>query len=224
VTSPKPEWLPEPRIRSAAERVLSQHHPEGGVPVPIESVVEAGYQLDIVPVPGLRDSHDTDGHLSWDLRSIHVDDYVMEHYENRYRFTLAHELAHTVLHGAILRGWIRDWRRSHSLNTRDDWCAFILSRDSTMVSPMDIQAHIFAGYLLIPTAALQVRWRKLRSFLAERMAAARQAKLDPADYRPRAAQLAADRLCRQFEVSTEAMRRQIERCIKAGDLAWPDEN
>lgn len=57
------------------------------MPVPVEEIVEFGFGINIVPVPGLLAVHEVDAFTSRDLKSIMVDLSVFESRSpNRYRF------------------------------------------------------------------------------------------------------------------------------------------
>jgi hypothetical protein len=89
-------------LRRRAEAFLAEHHPSSKIPVPIESIVEFRFGIDIVPMPGLS-SFDTVAYLTQDLAEIRVDEFVYRCRPSRFRFSLAHELAHHVLHSDIYR-------------------------------------------------------------------------------------------------------------------------
>ena len=94
------------QINSIAESFLDTYHSSRNLPIPIEEIIELKLQLDIIPVPGLKDCFekiglDIDAFISSDFKSITVDQHIQEHASNRYRFTLAHEIGHTLLHGYL---------------------------------------------------------------------------------------------------------------------------
>ena len=97
----KAPYLPYDELRARADRFLNQHHRERSIPVPIEEIVEFEFGMDIISLPGLQDSYETVAFITKDMSEICVDEHVMYHRENRYRFSLAHELAHRVLHQDI---------------------------------------------------------------------------------------------------------------------------
>lgn len=101
-------------LRGAANRFLTEHGVADQVPVPIEEIVEFGLGVNIIPLPGLHESHEIDGFLSADMTAISVDLHIFESHPTRYGFTLAHEVGHLVLHGEALKAVapasIADWR------------------------------------------------------------------------------------------------------------------
>ena len=62
------------------------------MPTPIEEIVEFDFDMDIIPILGLKAEVGVDAFLASDLHSISVDEDVMMHFKFRFRFSLAHEL------------------------------------------------------------------------------------------------------------------------------------
>ena len=85
-------------IQDYVDGFLSEFYPAGDIPIPIEEIIDLQMGLNIVPDPELRDVFGSEGFLSNDLQSIWVDEYAANHYDSRFRFTLAHEIGHLVLH------------------------------------------------------------------------------------------------------------------------------
>jgi len=93
-------------INSDVESFLSSYHSSFSFPIPIEEIIEFKLGIDIISIPGLKDSAETagfdiDAFISSDFKSITVDRHIQYNVPNRYRFTLAHEIAHMVLHGYL---------------------------------------------------------------------------------------------------------------------------
>lgn len=138
-------------LRGKADEFLRQHHPTGAVPVPIEQIVEFGFGINIIPLPGLHRDHDIDGFISSSLTEIFVDLFVFESRPTRYRFTLAHEIAHLVLHGDALKEV-----RPRSVA---EWKRFVSSLSEKDRGWLEWQAYCFAGLVLTPSAPLAVEYR-----------------------------------------------------------------
>lgn len=49
----KADYLSYNELRGLAEDYLGKHHPNGGLPIPIEDFIDLGLKIDIVPVEGL---------------------------------------------------------------------------------------------------------------------------------------------------------------------------
>lgn len=144
--------LPIPRLsyealRGRADAVLGAHNPNHLIPVPIEQIVEFGFGLNIIPVPGLQTVHEVDAFTSRDLRTIIVDLAVFESRSpNRYRFSLAHELAHVVLHADV-------YAQIH-FSSIAEWKRVILALPEPDREWLEWQAYNFAGLLLVPRESL----------------------------------------------------------------------
>ena len=134
-------------IKSKAEEFLSEYHPEGVIPVPIEKIVEFEFELEIFPIPNFRKEQNIDGCLAFHISTIYVDQYILENWINRYRFTLAHELAHFILHKEVLK--------ECKAKSSEKVLEFIRSIPEGIHSLMEFQAYDFAGLVLVPTGHLE---------------------------------------------------------------------
>jgi Zn-dependent peptidase ImmA (M78 family) len=137
-------------IGRKAQETREKYKFGGQIPVPIELLVEkAG--LGITPIPGIKQSYSIEGSLSYEQREIIVDRGVMDHYANRYRFTLAHELGHYILHGDYIRGLVID--------TSEMWRDVVQNLSKLDYAMMEKQAHSFAGQILVPGDELEAAWQ-----------------------------------------------------------------
>lgn len=152
-----PGFIPAEEIESAAIDFLLQHHPDGSIPIPIEEIIELKLNIRIIPLPRLG-SFGIDGFSSHEFTEIHIDDYQFSNSENRARFTLAHEIGHFVLH--------KPYVDSQKFKNEKEWKVFVandLRRD-----PLEIQANMFASFLLLPTKDLENEYASVKAGLAER--------------------------------------------------------
>lgn len=140
-------------MRTIAADFLSKFHPHGYIPIPIETIVESDFEIDIVPVPGLKDQIDIDSYPTSDLKEIHVDEYVYKHHENRYRFSLAHEISHVILHKEIFEqltfSTIEEWKNVVTSAIHPDEYGWI-----------EWQAYTLAGLILVPPSALSTTFQE----------------------------------------------------------------
>jgi len=112
------------------------------VPVPIERIVEDDLNKDIIPVPGLRDGYNIDGFITNNFKAIYVDNELIECYENRYYFTLAHEIGHEQLHSDVYSKFF--------FNNIEEWESIKTQFPDKFYRRLEIQANIFAGIFLVP--------------------------------------------------------------------------
>ena len=145
------------QINSDAESFLSTYNPSGAIPVPIEEIIEFQLQIDIIPVPGLKDSFkkvdlDIDAFISSDFSNITVDEYIQEKFNNRYRFTLAHEIGHMYLH--------RYLSKQFGFNNIGEWIAAINQISIREREIVEWQANEFAGLILVPRSTLKDEFKK----------------------------------------------------------------
>lgn len=147
------QYLSISQAKRKAATFLERHHPSGSIPIPIEWIVEKSLKLEIIPVPLLRSTYGMDGSISVDLKSITVDQELMEDIPNRYRFTLAHEVAHLELHSALIRGW--------RINSVEELRAKMASLSPEIYRSLEWQANCLAGYLLVPAPSLIAEFAQL---------------------------------------------------------------
>lgn len=181
-------------LRRRAEDFLQTYHPTGGIPVPIEEIVEFRFKIDIIPVPGLHEAFEVDGFISSDLKEITVDSFMYEHRPGRYRFTLAHEIGHVVLHRRIFE--------AHRFRRVQDWRRFIREMSEEDRGWLEWQAYAFAGLILVPSATLSSEYRK-----AARLAAKAGFPLQAAGDLARS--YVAEWLAKRFNVSPQVIEKRV---------------
>lgn len=145
-------YLGPDEIEVFCEQFHTQFNSDRIIPVPIEEIVETKLGLDIVPVAGLRLSHDIDGFLSHDFTQLYIDQDQFVHQVARARFTMAHECGHITMH--------KEYVAERRLTSTEQWKRIILSDGGRM--GFESQANMFANILLMPTVEVttEVRARK----------------------------------------------------------------
>ncbi|MDD4358260.1 MAG: ImmA/IrrE family metallo-endopeptidase [Candidatus Pacebacteria bacterium] len=127
------------------------------IPVDIEKVIDIKLKIDIVPLHNLQDYCDTDALItsSWD--SIYVDykKFLDERYQNRLRFSFAHEIGHFVLH--------RDIYNSFEITDKNDFYTLIKEIPELQYGYLEKQANMFANNLLIPRKKLIEESKKIKN-------------------------------------------------------------
>jgi Zn-dependent peptidase ImmA (M78 family) len=143
----RPPFLTYEAIQKVSEIFLKEHHPSGELPIPIEEIVEFELGIDIVPIPGLYRSVSVNGFLTSDMRCIYVDQTQYEQYEQKYRFTIAHEVGHLVLHKGCYEGV--------NYTNLDEFLVDYGSIDGIDMGWFETQASWFAELVLVPTEQLR---------------------------------------------------------------------
>jgi len=125
-----------------ANKFLQKYHPSRKIPVPIEEIVEFSLKISVLPITRLKKDLDIDSYLSSDFRYLIIDQYCYDNFEERTRFTYAHEVGHLFLHKKIYQSYeikdITTFKRFQNLLTIED------------KKRLEFQAHLFAGYILLP--------------------------------------------------------------------------
>jgi hypothetical protein len=134
-------------IGNRAQVFLTQYHPSFEIPIPIEEIVDVKLGLDIVPMPNLYKDFGLSGYLTRDRSAIFVDQFQADNYEEKYRFTLAHEIGHYILHGSFYEDL--------PFQTPDEYVAWRLSVPPEDMSWFETHGDWFAGHVLVPTAPLE---------------------------------------------------------------------
>jgi len=186
-------YLPYDRLRPIADDFLKNHNPNLEFPIPIEKIVDNDFAIDVVPTPGLHRTFDIDSYITSDFSAIHVDEYVYESREKRYRFSLAHELSHLLLH--------RDVFAQLSFSNISEWKAAVTSIPEREYGLLEFQANSLAGLILVPPAELSRRFDEI----AETVKSHRFDIRDPA-----VMDRIEQRLASEFNVSQAVIHRRLE--------------
>jgi hypothetical protein len=102
----QPRFIKKADLTRICHQFRQEHCAGSGLPLDIELVAEKKLNLHILPVGGIRGLLGIDAFLTWNLSGIVVDlqEYLDERYQNRLRFSIAHEVGHFVLHAGAYRG------------------------------------------------------------------------------------------------------------------------
>lgn len=120
--------------------------------------------------------------------------------KNRWRFTLAHEIGHLILHSPLLK------ERLKEKNDTENTLALKYSSSNKHSERLEIQANLFASYLLLPENILIP---KMQSIFAEYRIHRRQLYLDRQPVNQREVFEILNKLSREFEASIEAIRLRL---------------
>ncbi len=187
-------YLPYEKLRPIADKFLADYHVTGSIPVPIDNIVEFGFGIQVIPLPGIMDAHDIDASISSDLSTIYVDEFIYLSRPNRYRFSVAHEIAHCVLHEDIFR--------SLTYSTLAEWKKAIRQIPEDQRGFIEHQAYCFAGLILVPSKQLTIAYETLED-------AAAQAGILLKNPSSAERKMVKDHLGRHFHVSPEVIERRM---------------
>lgn len=157
----KAPFIDKDTLRAKADDFRTRYSPES-VPVDILSIVEFDLRIEIRPVAGLKSECDADATLLGDLKTILVDKdaFLEDRFQNRLRFSVAHEIGHWVLHrelfGKIQHESVQEWIQFYE-EIPDDEYRFL-----------EFQANEFAGRLLVPRDRLVTELRKAKRIAVQR--------------------------------------------------------
>ncbi len=117
---------------------------DDSIPVDIETIIDIRLKIDVIPSLNLRQRCDSDALISSDWKSIYVDqnEYLDDRYQNRLRFSFAHEIGHFILH--------KDIHSNFKIASPEDFYRFIEKIPKEQYGFFETQANKFAGYLLVP--------------------------------------------------------------------------
>ena len=142
-----PERLNYNQIKGIAEGFLNKYHKDLSIPIPIEDITELKLEISLVTIPQMKSSFDIDGFINSTFDQITVDDDIFNLFEERARFTIAHELGHWVLHSSIYSQF--------KIQTLEEYLSFQNNISAEDQKWLEIQANIFAACLLVPSSKLK---------------------------------------------------------------------
>jgi len=141
-------------IKNKAD-LFRQQFWDDSIPVNIEKIIDVKLEINIVPTPMMMTLCDTDALIASDWQSIYVDEnkYMDDRYQNRLRFSLAHEIGHFILHKNIYSGFnIKEIRDIYKLYEEIP---------EKQYEYLETQANKFANYLLVPRERLIIERDKV---------------------------------------------------------------
>jgi len=137
-------YISSEKLHEFADDIFNRHWDKRKLPVEVEIII-GRLGLDVVPVPSLPKF---EAWLSLDMKNIYVNasTYSDYRYENRLRFSLAHELGHFMLH--------RDIISKMNFDSAASYYNFHVNIPDSEYSWFEYQANEFAGRLLVPPGFL----------------------------------------------------------------------
>jgi hypothetical protein len=158
------KYIKKEEIRKISEEFRSTYWKSGSIPIDMESIIEHGLRLDIIPHHGISRLDKIDAYLKSDLTGIVVDitQYMdpQGRYENRLRFSFAHEIGHFILHNYIYMEF--------GIDTPEEYYDFVMNFPEAEYRGFEWQANEFAGSLLVPRSRLLEEIERCKETLKER--------------------------------------------------------
>lgn len=116
------------------------------ITIPVKEIIKLKLGLDIFPFPRLYKDHGLNGFPSKDMSTIHVDEVQYNQYNDKYRYTLAHELGHYVLHKICYD--------ELTFQSADEYANWRNSIPAEEINWLETQGEWFASQLLVPSKQL----------------------------------------------------------------------
>lgn len=156
-------FIPKERVWEIVEDFRSKHSRAQNIPTDILDLAEFDLGLELIPISGLKENLDMEALLLGDQSGIWIDQRVFEdeRYQNRLRFSVAHEVGHSVLHGDLYK------QAQVNYSNKEGWIEFFKTIPEREYSFIESQAYEFAGRLLVPIDELQSEYEKLLLNLKE---------------------------------------------------------
>lgn len=129
-------------VLKAANNFLNTYHPSLSLPIPIEEIVEHKMDISLFAIPAIKSLLGIDAFISADFTQLTVDEECFTKFPERTRFSIAHEVGHLILH--------KDWYSNHGPKDLTDYLDFPDRVDTQLYKYTEIQAHTFAGLVLVP--------------------------------------------------------------------------
>ena len=130
----------------AADEFLKTYHPSLSLPIPIEDIVERKIDMALFAIPGIKSLIGVDAFISSDFTQITIYEDCFVKYQERTRFSIAHEIGHLILH--------KDWYEKHGPKNLEDYLSSHDRMDGQIYRYIEIQAQTFAGLILVPKKLL----------------------------------------------------------------------
>lgn len=129
-------------VETAVDKFLRTYHPSNSLPIPIEEIVEIKMGVALYAIPGIKPLLGIDAFINSDFTQITVDENSLTTFTARARFSIAHEIGHLILH--------KEWYKKYGPQNIDDYLTFHERIDAKSYKYIEIQAHTFAGLVLVP--------------------------------------------------------------------------
>ncbi|MDP2860832.1 MAG: ImmA/IrrE family metallo-endopeptidase, partial [bacterium] len=133
-------------VAKAASNFLNSYHPSLSLPIPIEEIVEHKMNISLFVIPNIKSLLGIDAFINAAFTQLTVDEACFTKFPERTRFSIAHEIGHLILH--------KEWYINYGPKDLTDYLNFPDRIDDQDYKYIEIQAHTFAGLILVPTDKL----------------------------------------------------------------------
>ncbi len=189
------------KLKEIAEHILSEASGiETEIPIDIDLLAE-NLEFTIIPVANFKEQITREAFLSPNTKEIFVDQdlYCNLKFENRYRFSIAHEISHYYLH--------LDYYKSNieSGISIDEWIKIYSSLPDDDLKLFEYQANVVAGCILIPDSHLDIYFPEALKNFKNKIDQAKENGIDRNTYIDFVLDGIAQKISQKFNVSNEAM-------------------
>lgn len=139
-------------VIKAATNFLNSYHPSLSLPIPIEEIAEHKMNINLFVIPNIKSLLGIDAFINADFTQLTVDEDCFTRFPERTRFSIAHEIGHLILH--------KEWYINYGPKNLTDYLNFPNRIDDQTYKYIEIQAHTFAGLILVPSDKLLEELKK----------------------------------------------------------------
>jgi len=185
-------------IRAKADEFREMYWAGRELPVDVLRIAEFKLNLDFIPVDKLKSEFDIDALLFNGLKAIAVDksEFMNDRFENRLRYSVAHEIGHIVLHSPIYQ--------ELSFDTLEEKVNFIAEIDEEEYNWFEQQAYEFAGRLLVPPLELELSLKEKKQDIKKFKTRFENFSIEILSA------FVSSSLCRKFGVSDNVIQKRIK--------------
>jgi len=198
------KYLEDEEIIKNAIQFLNEFNKDKTIPVPIEEIIDLHFNIDIIPLPGIKQLCDVDGFSAPDFSAIYVDLFVYENRYYRYRYTLAHEMGHFVFHKEKLSIVKLDQN-----DVIGSWIQFNNDLDPGDHSRMEYHGYTFGGLIMVPPDALKEKFIKHIDQIMPMVDEAKGSGISKSNYAKYIVDRMAVTLSPVFDASVDVLTRRI---------------
>ena len=142
-------FLKNNQIIDVVNNFIPQYETDLSLPVEIENLLFLN-GINIITHKDLKRTYGIESYITTNgADKIVIDSDIYMNDETRARYALAHEFGHYILHGSFIK--------SQNISSEEEYFDFRKSITPEEEKRIEIQAHIFAGYTLIPQASFRCK-------------------------------------------------------------------